>query len=121
MRSLTQAVRRAPPKRRMVFSGLCCLLVIGTALAQNGAPFPPLTSETPSYQCHVASENGDETIIRIFSHAELPERFSDIGTLEAVPLPDSTRRSVFYLFECVRLPGIFESPHARELESIVPR
>jgi hypothetical protein len=101
---------------------LFCLMPVGTISAQEGGPsFPPLSSETPMYKCHVAKVDGSETVIYFYEYAALPERFADVETLEQASVPDSVRTRLTTLFECVRLPEDFSEARARELEDTVPQ
>jgi hypothetical protein len=82
---------------------------------------PPLTSETPEFKCHVSFASGEDSVIRFYDIGGLPARFTDDETIAQAAIPDSVRRRVAVVHECVLVSEQFSSPAAVWLEQQLPR
>ncbi|ESQ14707.1 MAG TPA: hypothetical protein DDY14_15725 [Chromatiaceae bacterium] len=83
--------------------------------------FAQLSTATPEYKCYASMMDNTRTVLFFYQQGNLPERFSDQANIARADIPDSMRKQLVMVHECVLRQLEFSDPAAGELEAMLPQ
>ena len=102
---------------RYVMSAILMSVVIATANPTQAQD----TDEASEYKCFAGRADQSQIVFYYYDQADWPDRFSDEDTIARARIPNSLRKRLALIHECVLRELDFTSPVARTLEMQQPQ
>jgi hypothetical protein len=94
---------------------------VSIAMVTANAALAQGTDEGREYKCFADQADQDQVVFYYYDQAVWPDRFSDEDTMARARIPNSLRKSLSLIHECVLRELDFSNPVARTLEIEQPQ